>query len=310
MTHASIKLSRNSMTPTVFILMAGATVGALAGAYLTFAVSLFGMAAGGPVGFMIFGPVALALYAASISWVLVAAPLWTLVGGSFFAGLAIGQRGSAARNLEVTLFSNGHAITRATHELCDRLDIKRVPYVGWFPSDEINAFAMGTNVNNAMVVVSRGAVERLAPGEFLAVVAHELGHVGNNDMARMTYARGVQNALTFFLFFRGLKRIARWLFTPLSELEILRLSRTREFAADKIAAQVIGPQHMISVLEQLRQEKDPPRQSPYANLMIWSAVTKRSWLNTHPPLEDRIAALQQLDFGDVPAPVRLAARAA
>lgn len=294
MTARQTKISRNPITPTIFILMAGATVGALAGAYLTFAASLLGMVAGGPVGFMIFGPVVLALYAASISWVLVAAPLWTLVGGSFFAGLAIGQRGSAARNLKVTFFSEGHPLTQVTHALCDRLDIKRVPYVGWFPHEDINAFAMGTNTDNALVAVSKGAVERLSKAELLAVMAHEVGHVANNDMARMTFARGVQNALTFFLLFRGLKRIARWLFTPLSELEVLRLSRTREFAADKIAAQVIGPQHMISVLAKLQQETILPKPTPYTNLMMWNGFGKKSWLATHPPLEDRIAALEQL----------------
>lgn len=293
MTARQIKISRNPIMPTIFILTAGATVGALAGAYLTFAASLLGMVAGGPVGFMIFGPVVLALYAASISWVLVAAPLWTLVGGSFFAGLAIGQRGSASRNLKVTFFSEGHPLTQATHALCDRLDIKRVPYVGWFPHEDINAFAMGTNTDNALVAVSKGAVERLSKAELLAVMAHEVGHVANNDMARMTFARGVQNALTFFLLFRGLKRIARWLFTPLSELEVLRLSRTREFAADKIAAQVIGTQHMISVLEKLQSETLLPKKSAYANLMMWNGFVKKSWLNTHPPLEDRIAALEQ-----------------
>lgn len=287
------QIARHSITLTELLLVAGAVLGTLLGGFITFSVSLFGMTAGGPLGFFIFGPIAFALHAVSISWALIGAPLWALLAGRVFAGLSAGKNGAAARQLSVTFFSEGHAITRAINRMTDEMGVRRVAYVGWFPHEEINAFAMGTHAYNSMVVLSKGAIERLSRGELLAVMAHELGHVANNDMARMTHARGIQNALTFFLLFRGLKRIARWLFTPLSELEILRLSRTREFAADKIAAQVIGPEHMISVLEKLRHETVLPKKTVYANLMMWSAVTKRSWLNTHPPLEDRIAALEQ-----------------
>ena len=73
----------------------------------------------------------------------------------------------------------------------------------------------------------KAAIEKLTMAELDAVMAHELAHVANNDMARMTYIRGVQNALTWFLIFRGMKNIALWLFTPTSQLELMRFSRQR-----------------------------------------------------------------------------------
>ena len=159
------------------------------------------------------------------------------------------------------------------------------------PSFELN----GALLSRTQVFVLR----RLDDTALETLLAHELAHVANNDRARMTHARGVQEALSFFLLYRGLKRIARWLFTPLSELEILRLSRAREFAADGIAAQLVGPEHMISVLAKLQQESILPKPTPYTNLMMWSGFVKKSWLATHPPLEDRIAALEQ--FSQAPA---------
>lgn len=305
-----IRIAKHSITLTEVLLTIGAMLGALLGGFITFSVSMLGMTAGGPLGFLIFGPIVFALFSVSISVALVVVPLWALLAGRVFAGLSAGRRGSAVRVLGIMFFSDGHAISRATRQLTGDLGIKPVAYVGWFESAEINAFAMGTHKYNSMVVLSRGAIERLSRDQLLAVLAHELAHVANNDMARMTHARGVQEALSFFLLYRGLKRIARWLFTPLSELEILRLSRAREFAADGIAAQLVGPEHMISVLAKLQQETILPKPTPYTNLMMWNGFVKKSWLNTHPPLEDRIAALEQLDFGDVPAPVRLAARTA
>jgi heat shock protein HtpX len=111
-------------------------------------------------------------------------------------------------------------------------------------------------------------------------------------MARMTYARGVQESLVFFLIARRLKRFALWLFAPLSQLELLRFSRAREFTADRIAAEVYGPQHMISVLEKLKTEQLKPKPTEYSTAMMWGRIIDQEWFRTHPPLEHRIAALK------------------
>jgi heat shock protein HtpX len=292
MNKIPMKLPRHPVWPTVLILCAGAVIGAIIGGLVTLMGSTFAVAATGPLGWLIFGPIALALYTVSVSWALIGVPLWALFGGQLFAGMSSGKRGSAARNMKVTFFSETHPISQATRRLTDLMGVPPVAYIGWFPNEEINAFAMGTNSGNSLIAVSKGAVERLTKKELLAVIGHELGHVASQDMARMTFARGVQNALTFFLIFRGLKRLARWVFTPLSELEILRMSRAREFTADKISAIVLGPEAMISVLQKLEGEKVKPKTRGYANAMMWSGFVRRSWLSTHPPLDARIAALK------------------
>lgn len=152
------------------------------------------------------------------------------------------------------------------------MGLPKIGYVGWYPAEDINAFAMGTRPCDAVIVASKGAVERLTRKQLIAVLAHELGHVASNDMARMTYARGLQRALTFFLVFRGLQQAARWIFTPLSELEILRMSRAREFTADRISAMVIGIDGMISALEKFLKEENQPQKNEYSNVMMWSGL--------------------------------------
>ncbi|MCI5076438.1 M48 family metalloprotease [Oricola sp.] len=288
------RFPQHPVLPTVLLLVIGAALGALLGGFFIFTSSTFAMAVAGPFGLLVFGPVVLAMYAVSNTWALIGAPLWAWLGGSIFTAFSVGKGGGAAGAMRVTFFSEEHAIYKVTRRMTDQMGIPPIPFIGWFPNEEINAFAMGTNPNNTLIAISKGAVEKLTKGELHAVIAHELGHVASNDMARMVHARGIQEALTFFLLFRGLKRIARWLFTPLSELEILRFSRAREYTADAISAQVTRPDLMISVLEKLAEEKATPRLRGHANVMMWSGFESRGWLSTHPPLDKRIAALKEL----------------
>lgn len=280
-----------SIALTVIILTVGAVIGALWGATLVFGGNLFYLGLKHPIMFTLLLAPAFATFAVSIMWVLIITPLWAIIGGYLFAGASAGKGGGAARALGVTFFSDGHPISQVTHSMTDYLEIAPVRFIGWYPSDDINAFAMGTDAENAMIGLSRGAVEKLSKRQLEAVIAHELGHVASNDMARMTYARGLRNALTFFLIFQGLKRLARWVFTPLSELELLRFSRAREFTADAISAHLTSPEAMISVLTELQNQKVKAQTKGLATAMMSAGFVKRSWLSTHPPLEDRIAAL-------------------
>ena len=289
------KRLRNPAWLTVMIMVGGAILGAVIGGILTFAAMLMGKIGGGPLGVLSYSPIVMAKISIVVGLTVLATPVWALVGGWFFALKASGKGGIAKRT-GVTLFSDGHPIYVRVNELAQALELPPVRWVGWYEGDEINAFASGVKQDNAMIAFTRGAVEKLSKEQFDAVMAHELAHVANYDMARMSYARSVQNALTWFLLFRGFKKVARLIFTPLSELEILRLSRSREYWADAIAATLTSPDEMIGALRAIANDAAVPPQSQrdYANLMF--RANTHTWLRTHPPLEDRIKAIEERRF--------------
>ncbi|PTW61693.1 heat shock protein HtpX [Breoghania corrubedonensis] len=291
MTDAAYSVPQHPIAPTVLLLTAGAALGAVWGLFLAFVGSTVMAAAGGPLALLIAAPLLFAVYGLGMMYVIIGVPLWGLLGGFMFGALASGKEGSAARDLGLTFFPESHPIAQTTQRMAKQLGLPPVAFIGWYNADDVNAFAMGVTQDDALIAVSQGAVEQLSKDQLDAVLAHELGHVASNDMARMTYARGVREALTFFLLFRGLKKLARWIFTPLSELELLRFSRAREFTADAISAHLTSPYAMISVLEALKDGKEEPRSDDRAMIMF-AALGRDSWLSTHPPLEARIEALR------------------
>lgn len=293
MTEQSTKYPSHPLWPTILIMTALALFGSFFWWLISFAGTSSVVAASGPFGWILYGPGVVAGYSAAATVGVVAIPLWTFFGGFLFAKFASGNTGSAAKDMNVTFFSENHPIAKATQLLAKRMELPPIAYVGWFPGEEINAFAVGNSQYNALVAVSKGAVERLTQDQLVAVLAHELGHVASNDMARMTQARSIQNALTFYLIFRGLKQMVRWIFTPLSELELLRFSRAREFTADRISAMVFGPEHMIFALERLQEEERQPVTNGYGNVMMWSGFTSGRLFSTHPSLEERIRRLEE-----------------
>lgn len=293
MTEATYTVPRHSVAATVLILVIGATIGAVWGLILAFISGTAMVTAGGPLALLIAGPLLFAVFGLSTTWVVIGTPLWALIGGGIFATQASGDMGSAARILGVTFFTDEHPITQATQWMAKQLGLPPVRFVGWYDADEINAFAMGTSQDYALIAVSKGAIDNLSKEQLDAVLAHELGHVASNDMARMTYARGVREALTFFLLFQGLKKFARWVFTPFSELELLRFSRQREFTADEISAHLTSPDAMISVLESLKASAVKTPTDDWTMIKM-AALGGDSWLSTHPPLDARIQALKAL----------------
>jgi heat shock protein HtpX len=290
-----VNVARYPIWPTIIFLTVSAWIGFFVGVFVLFMAAESMAWAGGPLGWLVLFPLIAVSTGASLTFLLFATPVWAIVGGAFFAGMNSGEGGSLARLFGVTFFSNEHPINVATQDMAKRLGLPPVPYVGWYDADDINAFAAGTVARNALVAVSRGAVEKLSKEQLDAVIGHELGHVASNDMARMQYAQGVQGALSFFLVFRGLKKIARWMFTPLSELELLRFSRKREFTADAVGARLTSPAAMISALEAIRDQQAPVTTRDRAFLMLYAGFSSGSLLSTHPPLERRIAALRKLE---------------
>lgn len=193
-----------------------------------------------------------------------------------------------------------------------------MPDVAIFDSAEPNAFATGARRDHALVAVSTGLLAGMSRDEVEAVLAHEVSHVANGDMVTLTLIQGVVNTFVVFLsrlvgyfvdrvvfksenghgagFFIA-SMIAQVLFGVLASIIVMWFSRQREFRADAGAATLAGRDKMIAALERLRAVHEP------ADLPDQLAATgisgsKRNGLMalfmTHPPLEDRIAALRAL----------------
>ena len=188
-----------------------------------------------------------------------------------------------------------------------------MPEVGIYESPELNAFATGPTRSRALVAVSTGLLGSMSRGELEGVLAHELSHVANGDMVTMTLVQGVVNAFVMFLarviafavaqsMERDNRRTVQFLVTIVLEIALSLLgmiavawfSRRREFRADAGGAKLAGTGSMVAALEALRRRYEPLDNQPaYASLKIAGGRTGfMALISTHPPLEDRIAALK------------------
>ncbi|MEX0945120.1 MAG: protease HtpX [Balneolaceae bacterium] len=194
-----------------------------------------------------------------------------------------------------------------------------MPEVGIFEAQQANAFATGANRNKALVAVSSGMMQRFNRDEIEAVLGHEVGHVANGDMITLALIQGVINTFVMFLARvigfvvdrvvlkneRGLG-IGYFLTTIAAEIVLAILastivfwfSRRREFVADRDGARLGSRRGMINALQRLKAESKVPNQLPESMRAFGITGGKRSGLKalfmTHPPLEDRIAALQNM----------------
>ena len=193
-----------------------------------------------------------------------------------------------------------------------------MPEVAMYESPEPNAFATGANRNNALVAVSTGLLEQMSAEEVEAVLGHEVSHVANGDMVTLSLLQGVLNTFVIVLArvvgyavdlalskneSRGpgigyylASFVAELLFGFLASLIVMWFSRYREFHADAGGARLAGRGKMIAALERLRQLHEPSQlPSEMAAFGINGGLGDglRKLLMTHPPLEERIAALRQ-----------------
>ncbi len=188
-----------------------------------------------------------------------------------------------------------------------------MPEVGIFNGSP-NAFATGWNKNAALVAVSTGLLQSMNRDEVEAVLAHEISHVANGDMVTLTLIQGVIN--TFVVFFsrvighvvdrvvfkveRGhgpafwiVSLAAQFILGILASMIVMWFSRWREYRADAGGAELAGRHKMISALRKLKQAHDPqPLPDEMAAFGISGAGLKELFAS-HPPLDDRIAALEQ-----------------
>lgn len=191
-----------------------------------------------------------------------------------------------------------------------------MPEVGIFNSPQPNAFATGMNKNSALVAVSSGLLNNMTQAEVEAVLGHEVSHVANGDMVTLTLIQGVVN--TFVIFFsrvighlidRVVFKVERghgpgyWIgvifvqmiLSVLASMIVMWFSRRREFKADSGGAYLAGREKMIAALRRLQQGSNP---QPLPDEMAAFGISggnpggfKRLFMS-HPPLEERIAALE------------------
>ena len=192
-----------------------------------------------------------------------------------------------------------------------------MPEVGIFDSPQPNAFATGARRDAALVAVSTGLLRNMKRNEVEAVLGHEIAHVANGDMVTLTLIQGVVNTFVFFLsriigdFIdkavlrnergRGIGyfvtvMVAQVLLGILANIIVMWFSRQREFRADEGGARAAGTGNMIAALERLKAASNEPLPSQLAAFGIQGgggSGLRRLFLS-HPPLEERIAALQEL----------------
>jgi heat shock protein HtpX len=190
-----------------------------------------------------------------------------------------------------------------------------MPELAIYNSPDVNAFATGMNKNNALVAVSTGLLQSMTREEAEAVLGHEVSHVANGDMVTLALIQGVVNTFVMFLsrvigylvdkvvfktergtgpaFFVTMI-IAEMVLGILASIIVMWFSRQREFRADRGGANLAGRQKMISALERLGRVHAEPLPDKMAAFGISGHVAgglKRLFM-THPPLEERIAALK------------------
>jgi len=189
----------------------------------------------------------------------------------------------------------------------------RMPEVAIFPSNSMNAFATGASKNKALVAVSQGLLDNMNQGEIEAVVGHEMSHVANGDMVTLTLIQGVVN--TFVIFFsrvighivdrvilknergHGIGYFITTIFAEiilsiLASTIVMYVSRKREFVADTGGADLAGHQNMIGALKRLGQVEPVALPEQMAAFGINDKGGIMALFSSHPPIEDRIAALE------------------
>lgn len=217
--------------------------------------------------------------------------------GFLFAAIGMSRaRDGVLKSTRTQLLPYEHPLRQGVIELADKLDLPP-PLVGIYPDKDINAFACGSGPHKAAVSFSQGLIDQAEWNEVMAIAAHEVAHIANNDMRRLQRATSFQRAMTWYLawWHRG-QEFAAWLFSTVGQLLVLRLSRQREYWADATAAALVGKDDMIAALEML--ERDPVEPSAerlaYARMMI--RANPSELLSTHPPLQKRIAALKSGEY--------------
>lgn len=196
-----------------------------------------------------------------------------------------------------------------------------MPEVAIYDAPEINAFATGMKRDDSLVAVSSGLLRQMRPDEAEAVIGHEVAHIQNGDMVTLTLIQGVLNTLVIILAHvigtfvdraifknnsgRGIGAllatiVAQVVLGILASMIVQWFSRQREYRADLGGARFAGREKMIAALERLKQNTEPstlPDEVEAFGISGSVGAGLRRLMMSHPPLEDRIAALREQRYG-------------
>lgn len=222
---------------------------------------------------------------------------------------------TGARVIDAPSSSTELWLVDTVKKLADRSGIT-MPEVAVYDG-EPNAFATGAFKNSALVAVSTGLLQSMTKEEVEAVLAHEVAHVANGDMVTLTLIQGVVNTFVVFLsrivgyaVDRALSRgsdsgpgpgymitvvVSQIVFGIAASMIVAWFSRYREFRADAGAAQLMGtPQPMVKALARLGGMEPSSLPKSMASLGISDKPGLMALFSSHPPIEDRIAALRAI----------------
>lgn len=209
------------------------------------------------------------------------------------------------------------SLVERVHQMAKAAGLQKMPEVGIYESPDLNAFATGPSKSNSLVAVSTGLLNRMNEKEVDGVLGHEVAHIANGDMVTMTLIQGIVNAFVMFFSrvlaniiasnveerYQAIVRFAVTIvgdiaFSILGSVVVNYFSRAREFRADIGGAKYSSRENMIAALRKLQAAYEMPfeaNEGATATLMI--SNRRKSGLAglfmTHPPLEDRIRALER-----------------
>jgi heat shock protein HtpX len=238
-------------------------------------------------------------------------------GGSFVSlamSKSIAKRSTGATVIETPRNDHERWLVSTVTRLSRDAGIE-TPEIAVYDSPVPNAFATGAKRNDALVAVSVGLLQQMQPSEVEAVLAHEVAHVANGDMVTLTLIQGVVNTFVI-LISRILANVIVSVLTRdrggagiyfivvivlqivlgfFATMIVMWFSRRREFRADSGSGQLTSKAQMVSALRALQrqhQEDALPDEVAAFGIRSSKATGVRKLFASHPPLEDRIAALQ------------------
>ena len=237
-------------------------------------------------------------------------------GGAFislFISKWMAKRSTGAHVIEVPANTTERWLVDTVRRQAERAGIG-MPEVAIYDAPDVNAFATGWNRNNALVAVSTGLLNNMSQDEAEAVLGHEISHVANGDMVTLTLIQGVLNTFVIFIsrvigyivdrvLLKNEKGEGMGLFIAtmaaevvlgvLASMVVAWFSRHREFRADAGGASLAGREKMIAALERLKGNHEQtalPTQMSALGISGGGAMMKL--FMSHPPLDERIAALR------------------
>ena len=209
-------------------------------------------------------------------------------------------------------------LVQTVHRLAQQAGLPKMPEVGYYVSNEVNAFATGPTKSRALVAVSTGIMKSMDWNQLEGVLGHEISHVANGDMVTMTLLQGIINAMVMFIariisfaimnagrdrnssprnsYF--LTHVLEIVLSFLGLIVVNWFSRRREYRADEGGAALAGRDKMISALQALADKTAYADMTGHKSLAAFKISSKPSkfamLFSTHPSLEDRIDHLRKM----------------